>query len=374
MAPTLTVDCRKTFSGATSIAAKFELPLDPPQVLILFGPSGSGKTTVLRCLAGLEYPDRGRIQFRDLVWCDVERGVRQAPQRRSIGYLPQDYALFPHLSVRCNIEYGLGDLSRSTRAERAEELLALFHLEGLAHRRPGELSGGQQQRVGLARAVARHPSLLLLDEPLSALDAPVRAKIQGELRALLKQLGIPAVVVTHDWAEALALGDRLVVMSHGRMVQQGSPQSVFSRPVDQEVARVVGVDTVVPGRVEEERAGLMTVEVAGRRLTAVAGEGLGAAVFACIRAEDVVLESVEAGTTSARNHLAGVVSHVQSVGALARVQIDCGFSLAALVTRSALLELGLEVGTPVRAAIKAGAIHLVPRQDGTEELPPALSA
>lgn len=364
MAPTLTVDCQKRFSGVITIAAEFVLPLDPPQVLILFGPSGSGKTTVLRCLAGLEEPDSGRIQFGDLVWCDVQRGVRQVPQRRSIGYLPQDYALFPHLSVRCNIEYGLSELSNSARARRVEELVALFHLEGLAHRMPGELSGGQQQRVGLARAVARHPGLLLLDEPLSALDAPVRAKIQGELRMLLKQLGIPAVVVTHDWAEALALGDRLVVMSHGRMVQQGSPQSVFSRPVNQEVARVVGVDTVVPGRVVDETAGLMTVEVAGRRLTAVAGEGLGAAVFACIRAEDVILESVGSGVTSARNHLAGVVSHIQSVGALARVQVDCGFSLAALVTRSALHELGLQAGTPVRAAIKAGAIHLVPRQDG----------
>lgn len=374
MAPTLTVEFRKMFTGALTIAAEFALPLDPPQVLILFGPSGSGKTTVLRCLAGLEQPDRGRIQFRDLVWCDVEGGVRQTPQRRSIGYLPQDYALFPHLSVRRNIEYGLRDLSSSARAQRVEELVALFHLEGLAHRRPGELSGGQQQRVGLARAVARHPSLLLLDEPLSALDAPVRATIQGELRVLLKQLGIPAVVVTHDWAEALALGDQLVVMSHGRMVQQGSPQSVFSRPVDQEVARVVGVDTVVPGRIVEERAGLVMVEVAGRRLTAVAGEGLSSAVFACIRAEDVILESIGAGTTSARNHLAGIVSHIQSVGALARIQIDCGFSLAALVTRSALLELGLQAGTPVRAAIKAGAIHLVPRQDGTEERASSASA
>ncbi len=374
MAPTLTVDCQKTFSGAMTIAAEFVLPLDPPQVLILFGPSGSGKTTVLRCLAGLEQPDGGRIQFGDLVWCDVQRGVRQVPQRRSIGYLPQDYALFPHLSVRRNIEYGLSELSSSARAQRVSELVTLFHLEGLEHRMPGELSGGQQQRVGLARAVARHPSLLLLDEPLSALDAPVRAKIQGELRMLLKQLGIPAVVVTHDWAEALALGDRLVVMSHGRMVQEGSPQSVFSRPVDQEVARVVGVDTVVPGRVVDETAGLMTVEVAGRRLTAVAGEGLGSAVFACIRAEDVILESVGSGVTSARNHLAGVVSHIQSVGALARVQVDCGFSLAALVTRSALLELGLQAGTPVRAAIKAGAIHLVPRQDGAGEAAARISA
>ncbi len=360
MAASLTVDCQKTFPGGITVAAQFGLRLNPPPVLILFGPSGSGKTTVLRCLAGLERPDAGTIRFGDDLWCDGASGQMMLPQQRSIGYLAQEYALFPHLSVRDNIGYGLAGHAADARNRRVAELVELFQLQGLDTRKPVELSGGQQQRVGLARAVARQPKLLLLDEPLSALDAPVRAKLQGELRRLLRRLGIPAVVVTHDWAEALALGDEMVVMSHGRVVQQGSPQTVFVRPVNEEVARVVGVETVVPGRVVAEADGLATVDVQGQRLTAVASEPVGSNVFVCIRAEDVTLEPVGPGVTSARNHLAGTVVHVQSAGALARVQVDCGFPLLALVTRSALLDLGLDAGAPIRAAVKAGAIHVIP--------------
>lgn len=367
MATSLIVDCEKAYRGGATIAAHFELPVEPPQTLILFGPSGSGKTTILRCLAGLERPDRGAIHFAEDCWCDTTRGVCVAPQRRAIGYLAQDYALFPHLSVSQNIAYGL-DARGPERTTRVAELLDAFRLHDLEDRKPAALSGGQQQRVGLARAVARRPKLLLLDEPLSALDAPVRAALQAELRRLLRHLRIPAVVVTHDWAEALALGDEMVVMSHGRVVQQGSPQQVFVRPVNQEVAHVVGVETVVPGRVVAESEGLVTVQVQGQgaapdaaqRLTAVATESVGTGVFVCIRAEDVTIHPHGPGVTSARNHMAGLVAQVQSAGAMARVVVDCGFPLVAMVTRSALIELGLQVGSPVRASIKAGAVHLVP--------------
>lgn len=371
MATALTVDCEKVYRGGATVVARFDVSVEPPQTLILFGPSGSGKTTILRCLAGLERPDRAAIHFAGDCWCDTTRGVCVAPQRRAIGYLPQDYALFPHLTVRQNIAYGLEGRGAESAA-RVADLIELFQLQGLEERKPAALSGGQQQRVGLARAVVRRPKLLLLDEPLSALDAPVRAALQGELRRLLRQVGIPAVVVTHDWAEALALGDEMVVMSHGRVVQQGSPQQVFVRPVNQEVAHVVGVETVVPGRVVAEAEGLATVEVQGAgagsglasgavaRLTAVATESVGTDVFVCIRAEDVTIHADGSGLTSARNHMVGRVAQVQSAGALARIVVDCGFPLVAMVTRSALIELNLQVGSSVGASIKAGAVHLVP--------------
>jgi molybdate transport system ATP-binding protein len=361
MAAEISLDFRKTFPNRLTIDAQLKVPLSPPTVVILFGPSGSGKTTVLRCLAGLERPDDGTIQFDGERWLDVREGIMCSPQGRALGYMSQDYSLFPHCTVAGNLAFGLGDVSKAERRQRIGETLRLLHIEDLADRRPAQLSGGQQQRVALARAVVRRPRLLLLDEPLSALDAPTRARLCSELRGLLKRLAIPAVVVTHDWAEALALGDTMVVMNHGRVVQTGAPQEVFTRPLDAEVAQVVGVETVLPGRVIEEADGLLTVEVDGLRLSAVGSEGIAQDVFVCIRAEDVVLEPAQSGVTSARNHLLGHVTDIQSVGALAKVRVDCGFLLTALVTRSSLLDLRLQPGVSVKAAIKAGAVHLIPR-------------
>ncbi len=361
MAAEISFDIRKTFSGRTTIAARLTLPLDPPSVMILFGPSGSGKTTILRCLAGLERPDEGHIQFNGVPWLDVARGVNLPPQARRLGYMSQDYALFPQYTVVGNIEYGLGDLPQGERAQRVSEALQLLQIEPLAQQRPAQLSGGQQQRVALARAIARRPCLLLLDEPLSALDAPTRSRLRGEVRLLLQRLAIPSIVVTHDWTEALALGDQMAVIENGRVLQMGRPQEVFSRPVNADVARVVGVETVVQGRIMDAREGLASVQVEDVSLTAVAPEGLGPDVFVCIRAEDVTLELLGAGETSARNHLRGTVQAIASLGAMARVSVDCGFLLTAVITRSALSELGLAVGTSVRATFKAGSVHLIPR-------------
>jgi molybdate transport system ATP-binding protein len=361
MAAEISLDFRKTFPNKLTVEARLKIALLPPSVVILFGPSGSGKTTVLRCLAGLERPDEGTIQFDGERWLDVRAGMVRSPQARALGYMSQDYALFPHCTVAGNLAFGLGDVPKADRGQRIREALRLLHIEDLAERRPNQLSGGQQQRVALARAIVRRPRLLLLDEPLSALDAPTRARLCSELRGLLKRLAVPAIVVTHDWAEALELGDTMVVINHGRVVQTGTPQEVFTRPLDAEVARVVGVETVLPGRVIEEADGLLTVEVAGLRLAAIGSEGIVEDVFVCIRAEDVVLEPAQSGVTSARNHLSGCITDIQSVGALAKVQIDCGFLLTALVTRFSLLDLGLQPGVSVKAAIKAGAVHLIPR-------------
>ena len=362
MAAEIVAAITKSFASGFVVEAELRLPIEPPAVLILFGPSGSGKTTVLRCLAGLDWPDRGLIRMSGETWFDHDKGLRVPPQARRIGLMSQDYALFPVYTVEGNVAYGLSDLAATDRQTRIRETLGLLGIEGLAHRKPGELSGGQQQRVALARAIARHPRLLLLDEPLSALDGPTRLALRGELRALLSRLAIPCIVVTHDWEEALALGDLMAVMERGRMLQMGRPQDVFSRPASEAVARVGGVETVVEGRVVRGEQGLVEVRVGETRLTALSADSIDGDVFVCIRAEDVVLEPVGSGATSARNHLRGTVRELALQGAIARVGLDCGFPLAATVTRSACEDLGLQVGAPVTAAVKAGAVHLIPRR------------
>jgi molybdate transport system ATP-binding protein len=362
MAAEVAVEITKTFPGRAPIQAAIRYSLDQATALVLFGPSGSGKTTILRCIAGLEWPERGTIRFISRTWLDTAAQIRVSPQQRRIGYMPQDYALFPTYTVAGNIAYGLGDLPAAERAKRVEEMMELFQLQGLESAKPRELSGGQQQRVALARAIAPRPQLLLLDEPLSALDAPTRAQLRGELRGLLKQLALPSIIVTHDWAEALTLGDVMAVMHEGAILQVGTPQEVFSRPANADVARVVGVETVVQGTLIEAREGLATVRVGAISLTAVAVENVGSGVFVCIRAEDVTLEPAGAGLTSARNHLQGTVGAIASLGALARVTVECGFPLVAVITRSALTELGLTVGASVRASFKAGSVHLISRQ------------
>ncbi len=357
----MTVDIRKDFPGGFTVDARLTISLGPSTVLILFGPSGSGKTTILRCLAGLEWPEKGLLRYISRTWLDTTQGIRVPPQERAVGYMAQDYALFPTHSVVGNIGFGLGELPTVERQRRIDEIVGLLRLQGLEHLKPGQLSGGQQQRVALARAIARRPCLLLLDEPLSALDAPIRLHLQGELRTVLKRLAIPSVVVTHDWAEALALGDVIAVMQGGRILQVGQPHDVFSRPKNMEVAQIVGIETVVQGQVIENANGLATVSVNGTTLKGLGSDTIGSAVYVCIRAEDVVLEQAGSGITSARNHLIGKVSEIIPQGVMVQVMIDCGFPLAATITRGALEDLHLTPGAPVIAAIKAGAVHLVPR-------------
>jgi molybdate transport system ATP-binding protein len=364
----MTVDIRKSFPERLTVDVSFRMALSPPGVLILFGPSGSGKTTVLRCLAGLEWPEEGSIRFREEIWIETASRVKWLPQKRLIGFMAQDYALFPTHTVEENIAFGLNGLAAAERRRRVAEVISLLQLGGAEHCLPGQLSGGQQQRVALARAIARRPRLLLLDEPLSALDVPTRSRVRGELRSLLRQLGIPSVVVTHDWSEALALGDQLAAMAEGRILQIGTPQEVFSHPRDATVAHMVGIETVVQGRIIGSSEGLVTVEVAGSKLIALAPKGAGDDVFVCIRAEDVVLETRSLGATSARNHLGGKVRDIAVMGALVRVGIDCGFPLSAMVTRSAVEDLHLSPGMPIVAAIKAGSVHLVPRLERSDDL------
>jgi molybdate transport system ATP-binding protein len=238
--PFLEAQFERNFPAGPSIQAALRLPVGSFSVTALIGPSGCGKTTVLRCLTGLDAPSGGRVTWGAEAWFDEARGTNFSPQQRGIGFLFQEYALFPHLTVSDNIAYGL---SRSTAVEtgrRVGEMIAMLQLAGLEARYPHELSGGQQQRVALARTVAPRPRLLLLDEPLSALDTPTRVELRRELRHVLTAWGIPTIIVTHDPEEVRTLADQVIVMCDGRIVQQGPVDEVFGNPRDPQVARIIG--------------------------------------------------------------------------------------------------------------------------------------
>ena len=333
-------------------------------VTVLFGASGSGKTTILRCLAGLDRPDQGQIQFAGSAWFDGARRFSLPAPRRDVGYVPQDYALFPHLTVAGNVGYGLFALPAAEKTARVAETLDWLGLTDLGARLPHMLSGGQQQRVALARAVVRRPQLLLLDEPLAALDTPTRLHLRAELRQWLRHLAIPTVLVTHDRFEALALGDTVVVMQAGRNVQQGVVHEVFSRPVNRAVAELTAVETIQPGRLVELRDGLAVVAVGGQQLLALPGAGLSVSgeVYVCIRAEDVILTrgGPGAATASARNRLAVTVQGLQREGPQVRVNLEGAFPLTALLTQAACAELALHPGDSLIALVKTPQVHLIP--------------
>jgi molybdate transport system ATP-binding protein len=216
--------------------------------------------------------------------------------------------------------------------------------------------------VALARALAPRPRLLLLDEPLSALDTPTRESLRGELRQLLEQAAVPAVVVTHDRTEALALGDRLAVLVGGTIRQSGPVHEVFSAPLDVDVARVVGTENVFRARLVRRSGGLLVVQAGGAELVAVDPGGVEDAVYACVRAEEVVVEPAAGHDSSAQNRLAGIIAARRDEGPLVRITVECGVSLVALVTRASAERLGLVAGRPVAAVIKAPCVRIVPRQ------------
>jgi molybdate transport system ATP-binding protein len=358
----LICNAERHFARGLTIEARFEIPQPGFSVTVLFGPSGSGKTTALRLLAGLERADRGILRFGGSTWSDAARGFHRPPQARDLGFLPQAYSLFPHLSVAANLGYGLVSLSARERTNRIGELVALLGLRGLEDRHPGELSGGQQQRVALGRALARRPRLLLLDEPLSALDHPSQLRLRKELREMLRTLDIPTVLVTHDRAEALQLGDRLVVMDQGRVCQSGDIQQVFDRPTDPAVAAILDVETVVRGQIESIAEGMATIAVGSARILAADPGSLGWEVFVCIRGEDVAVERAggSGAESTARNRLPARITGLNPEGPLMRVGLDCGFPLESLVTRQACADLQLAEGDQVCAILKAAAVHLIP--------------
>lgn len=359
--PILSATFTKQFSGGPKIVAD-DLRIGGG-ITVLFGASGSGKTTLLRCLAGLDIPEAGEITLGNDVWFQKTGKIAWPPRKRGVGFVPQDYALFPHLTVLDNIGYGLNELPATERTSRVTEILRWLGLAGLETRLPRELSGGQQQRVALARAVVRRPKLLLLDEPLAALDTPTRLRLRGELRQLLRQLGLPTILVTHDRFEALALGDLMVVMADGRIQQSGPVTEVFNRPANLAVAHIAGTETCLPARVLKMAEGIVTVAVGDVKLVAAAaGFPTGATeAHVCIRAEDVMLVADALPEASARNRFSATVVAVERDGPLLRVELDCGFPLKALLTPQAAAEMNLQPRAAAGVLIKAPHIHLIPR-------------
>jgi iron(III) transport system ATP-binding protein len=237
--------------GVVDVLHGIDLDVTPGQVVALLGPSGCGKTTLLRILAGLERPDAGEVRLDERVVTGPAAWV--PPEKRRVGMVFQDWALFPHMTVERNVGYGIGRREPG-RDRRVDEALALVGLEGLGDRLPGTLSGGQQQRVALARALAPRPTVLLLDEPFSNLDSSLRVQVRAEVHALLLDLGITSVFVTHDQDEAFVLGDRVAVMYEGRIVQAATPAELYARPVSPWVANFVGDANLVDGDASGDRA------------------------------------------------------------------------------------------------------------------------
>jgi iron(III) transport system ATP-binding protein len=241
--------------GPAAVLRDVSLAVEPGRVVALLGPSGCGKTTLLRIIAGLERPDTGRVAIGAntvTAVTAVPGGVFVPPERRRVGMVFQDWALFPHLSVAANVGYGLS--RRAERAGRVDQALAMVGMSGLGDRNPTTLSGGQQQRVALARAIAPAPDVILLDEPFSNLDTALRVQVRAEVHRLLSELGITAVFVTHDQEEAFLLGDEVAVMHDGRIVQQATPAELYARPVDPWVAGFVGDANLVDGEADGDRA------------------------------------------------------------------------------------------------------------------------
>ncbi len=324
--------------------------VNPGETFIILGPTGAGKSVLLETIAGFYRPGAGRI-------CIGGREVTAAPpEARRIGLMFQDYALFPHLTVAENVQFGRRGSSR-----RGRELLARLGLEPLADRKPANLSGGEKQRVALARALASDAALFLFDEPLSALDARTRATLREELKTLLRQLGIPAIYVTHDQAEALALADRMAVLRGGQLQQIGAPAEVFNRPANEFVANFVGVETVLPGQIVAVSEGTVSVAVDGKILQAVEHDGNGAAgqVLACIRPEDVTLSRAASVGPSEPNQFAARVVAVTSEGALFKVTLDAGFPLVAYIVKQSYLDLALAPNASIVASVNPTAVHLI---------------
>jgi molybdate transport system ATP-binding protein len=342
--------------------AGFSLEVDVEmsgRVTAIFGPSGSGKTSLLDLIAGLRPARSAFIQLGDCVLADTAKNIFVSTHRRGIGYVPQDLALFPHLSVRQNLLYG-----RNSRAAGPlftfDHVTEVLEIQPLISRGVTELSGGEKQRIALARALLASPRLLLLDEPLASLDAALKAKIVPYLVRVRDEFQIPMLYVTHDRFEALALAEKMVVLINGTAMQTGPVADVFVHPANAEVARFVGVETLQPGRIMGVNEGLATVSVNRVTLTALAPAAAADAVFVCIRGEDVVLQR-DVTVSSVRNRLPARIISIRPEGALFRVELDAGFPLLALITRPACAELGLREGDAIIALIKTPAIHLVPR-------------
>jgi molybdate transport system ATP-binding protein len=332
-----------------SFEASADLTVEPGETLALVGPSGAGKTTLLRVVAGLLRPQQGRVTLGQTTLLDTERGIDVPPERRRVGYLFQEYALFPHLDVSGNVRFGAREKTD------VHALLERFRIGGLARARVDQLSGGERQRVALARALAREPALLLLDEPLSALDAHTRAAVRAELRELLEELRLPTVLVTHDFEDAATLADRVGVISDGRVLQLGSPAELVATPKDPFVASLTGA-TLLPGHAVGVEHGLTRVALEGG-ITLWSADRAAGPVYVAIYPWDVAVGGADP-VDSRSNHVRSAVLSLTRLGNRVRVRVG---PLVAEITAASAERLALRSGMVVTASFKATAARLFER-------------
>jgi ABC-type sulfate/molybdate transport systems ATPase subunit len=327
-----------------------EIQLEISRTVAVIGPSGAGKTSVLRCIAGLVRPKAGRIALDDEVWFDAERKLFKPPDERRVGLVFQEYALFPHMSVRDNISYA--------GKARVDEFLERFRIQHLAKARPPELSGGERQRVALARALAREPGVLLLDEPLAALDANTKVTVRGELHELLHELRLPTLLVTHDWDDAAALADEVGVIVEGKLRQVATPGELVARPADAFVASFTGANLLHGRAVREERE-LTVVELeSGEQV--FSNDRVGGHVGVIVYPWEVAVANARA-EGSALNQIEGEIRSIVHVGNRVRVKVG---PVIAEVTSASVDGLHLQEGRRAVAIFKATGTRLVPLGDG----------
>jgi molybdate transport system ATP-binding protein len=358
-------------SNVAKSAAKFDLDVSfaaQPGITILFGPSGAGKTTLLDCIAGLMSAE-GTITLGDRVLLNSAAGVSVPVRERRIGYVFQDLALFPHLSVEENVSFGLGGLRAVERKLRVDSTLKSLGIAALRDRRPAQLSGGERQRVALARSLVTEPTLLLLDEPLAALELPVRMKIAEDLRGAIERLPIPVLYVTHSRDEVLMLGEHMIVLEHGRIIAEGTPHQVLAAPRGETVAQLAGFENVFDAEVTaiHEDRGTMTCRVGSARFassqieleTPLVRASEGAKLRVGISAGDVLLASSAPVGLSARNILPGKLVSLSQRDMIVVARVDCGLEMFVHLTLAARDSLELKPGRPVWLIVKTHSCHLL---------------
>ncbi len=335
-----------------------------PGITILFGPSGAGKSTLLDCLAGLAQPDVGRIAVGGDLLFDSSGAIDIPAPKRRIAYVFQTLALFPHLSVEENVEYGLSDWPEGEKRRRAGEILETFRVTKLRKQRPDQISGGERQRIALARSLVIEPRVLLLDEPLTGLDAELKAAIVDDLRAWNAAKRIPILYVTHSREEVDALGERVIAVENGRVVSRGSPMDVLDAPRRKRLAQASGFENLLSGAVLElrEADGVMRVRLEESACEIEVPLGYAAAgdrVNVAIRAGDILLATERPHGLSARNVIEGRILSLEPRGTMVMARVECGVVFLAHVTPGAVRTLELTAGRNVWLVLKTHSCHLV---------------
>lgn len=361
----LAASIRKERRAPSSPSFVLDVSIDvPPGITILFGPSGAGKSTLLDCVAGLVRPDAGKIVAGEDVLFDSAAGIHVFPQKRRVAYVFQSLALFPHLTVKENIAYGLADISEPDRQTRVAEILGAFRVEKLQNQKPGQISGGERQRTALARSLVTAPRLLLLDEPLTGLDAELKGAIVDDLRAWNAAKRIPILYVTHSREEVDALGERVIAIDNGRVVSHGAPMEVLDAPRRKRLAQVAGFENLLAATVLDlrERDGVMRVrlgESVCEMEVPLAHASAGDRVQLAIRAGDILLAAERPHGLSARNVLEGRIESLEQRGTMMIARVDCGVIFIVHLTPGAVRALGLSPGKQVWLVLKTHSCHLV---------------